>query len=223
MSVDNQQLPAGDSTTAGTRRGRANGTAVDLDAVVRRELRPTRAVAAILAAVLVGLVATYGLLEAGVHAVGQPSWLIEPQVAAERITALPGGISPSLLGAAGAVFAMVGLFFLLQAVLPGRRARHALDARLLGIPAGSIAVVVDDETIASALARRARLAANVTPEQVMVVVSQKQVLVSVRPTSGAPVSEDEVLAAVRDELAQMAPVPLPEVRVAVARAGVIGA
>ncbi len=223
MSADHQQLAAGDTAVSSEQRGGANGAGVDLDAVVRRELRPTRAVAAILAAALIGLLAAYGLLEAGVHAVGQPSWLIEPHVAAERITALPNGISRSLLGAAGAVVVMVGLYFLLQAVLPGRRARHALDVRRLGFPAGSLAVVVDDETIASALARRARLAANVTPEQVMVVVSQKQVLVNVRPTSGAPVSEEEVLAAVRDELAQMAPMPLPDVRVAVARSGVIGA
>jgi hypothetical protein len=83
--------------------------------------------------------------------------------------------------------------------------------------------VVDDEIIASALARRARLAANVTPEQVMVIVSQRQVTVNVRPTSGVPVSENAVLVAVLDELREMAPEPMPEVRVNVATSGVIGA
>ena len=86
-----------------------------------------------------------------------------------------------------------------------------------------IAVVVDDEVIASALARRARLAANVTPEQVMVVVSQRQAVVNVRPTSGVPVSENAVREAVEDELRAMAPIPLPAVRVNLAESGVIGA
>jgi hypothetical protein len=82
---------------------------------------------------------------------------------------------------------------------------------------------VDDEVIASSLARRARLAANVTPEQVMVVVARRQVMVNVRPTSGVPVNQDSVLAAVRSEVDAMALEPSPEVRVNVATSGVIGA
>jgi hypothetical protein len=192
--------------------------------------------------------AAYGLLEAAVHAIGQPAWLIEPQLAAERIVALPAGIPPLLLGVLGAVLAVAGLVFVLNAVLPGRRARHLLDSRGYGLVAGgnpdsdngqtengsaehgqaagvgnSPSVVVDDEVIASALARSARLAANVMPEQVMVVVSQRQVVVSVRPTSGVPVDETSVLAAVQEELREMAPVPLPDVRVNVSTSGVIGA
>jgi hypothetical protein len=198
---------------------------------------------ATLAAVLVVVVCAYGLLESAVHAIGQPAWLIEPQTAAERLVALPAGVPPLLLGALGAVLAMIGLFFLLNAVLPGRRARHVLNSQRTrtdpdsGLDAGdgtgssteatdgwdSPAVVVDDEVIASALARRARLAANVTPEQVMVVVSRRQVVVNVRPTSGVPMEEAAVLAAVEDELGEMALVPALEVRINLASAGVIGA
>jgi hypothetical protein len=123
---------------------------------------------------------------------------------------------PLLLGVIGAVVAAAGLFFFLSAILPGRRAKHLLD-----MP--RVAVVVDDEVIASSLARRARLAANVTPEQVMVVVSQRQAIVNVRPTSGVPVSENAVREAVEDELRSMAPVPVPSVRVNLAETGVIGA
>jgi hypothetical protein len=184
--------------------------------ILDRETRSSRAGVAGIAAVLVIILCGYGLLEAGVRAIGQPPWLIDPQTAAERIIALPQGIPPLLLGAIGAVPAMAGLFFFLNAVLPGRRARHLLPDRRAG-------VVADDEVIASALARRARLAANVTQEQVMVVVSQRQVVVNVRPTSGVPVSENAVLAAVLDELRDMAPEPMPEVRVNVATSGVIGA
>jgi hypothetical protein len=211
--------------------------------VLYRETHSSRAVVATLAAVLVLALCAYGLLESGVHAIGQPAWLIEPQTAAERLVALPAGVPPLLLGALGAVLAMIGLFFLLNAVLPGRRARHVLSSQRAGsdprsgpgegggtMPGGgtpdawtSPAVVVDDEVIASALARRARLAANVTPEQVMVVVSRRHVVVNVRPTSGVPVEEAAVLAAVEGELGEMALVPAPEVRVNLASAGVIGA
>lgn len=190
----------------------------DMRRVVYRETHSPRAAVATVAAVLVIGLAAYGLLESGVHAIGQPAWLIEPQLAAERIVALPAGLPPLLLGASGAVVAMVGLFFLLNAVLPGRRARHVLNGR------GTLsAVVVDDEVIASALARSARAAANVTPEQVMVVVSQRLVIVNVRPTSGVPVAENAVLSAVQDELSAMSLVPTPEIRVNISAAGVIGA
>ncbi|WP_219816685.1 DUF6286 domain-containing protein [Arthrobacter sp. ZGTC131] len=184
--------------------------------VLHRETHSSRAAAAGLAAALVVLLCLYALLESAVRAIGQPPWLIDPQTAAERIVSLPGGMPPLLLGVIGAVTAAAGLFFFLSAVLPGRRARHLLEDR-------HIAVVVDDEVIASALARRARLAANVTQEQVMVVVSQRQAVVNVRPTSGVPVSENAIREAVEDELRSMAPTPMPQVRINLATSGVIGA
>lgn len=198
---------------------KANGP--DMQRILRRETHSTRAVVATVAAVVVMALAAYGLLEAAVHAIGEPPWLIEPQVAAQRIVDLPAGISPLLLGAIGAVVAMAGLVFFLNGILPGRRARHLLAPR--GGGGTGPAVVVDDEVIASSLARRARLAANVTPEQVWVVVSQRQVVVNVRPTSGVPVHEESVLAAVQDEVNEMGLSPAPGVRINVAPSGVIGA
>ncbi|WP_354235532.1 hypothetical protein [Arthrobacter sp. UYEF3] len=187
-----------------------------METVLARETSSSRASAAVIAAVLVIVLCGYALLETAVRAVGQPPWLVDPQIAAEWLTALPAGIPPLLLGVVGAVLLAVGLFFFLNAVLPGRRARHVLaDPRA--------AVVVDDEVIAAALARRARLAANVTREQVMVVVARRHVLVNIRPTSGVPLHEAVVQAAVEAELREMAPSPLPDVRVNLATSGVIGA
>jgi hypothetical protein len=204
-----------DSQTVGTTDG---GDPVDagLRRILRRETRSSRAGMAGLAAALVIAACVYALLESALRAIGQPPWLIDPQTAAERLTALPEGISPLLLGALGGVVAMVGLIFFLNAVLPGRRSRHLLEDPRAG-------VVVDDEIIASALAKAARTAANVTQEQVMVVVSRRQVVVNVRPTSGVPLNEERILAAVEDELQRMAPSPMPAVRVNVTTAGVIGA
>jgi hypothetical protein len=184
--------------------------------ILKRETHSSRAVPSILAAVLVIALCIYALLETAVRAFGQPPWLVDPQTAAERVVALPDGVTPLLLGVLGAVLVMAGLFFFLNAILPGRRARHVLPDR-------RAAVVVDDEVIASALARRIRLAANVSQEQVMVTVSRRQVDVNVRPTSGVPLSPDAVLAAVKDELRDMGPIPAPEVRINVTTTGVVGA
>ncbi|HSO91247.1 MAG TPA: DUF6286 domain-containing protein [Arthrobacter sp.] len=184
--------------------------------ILKRETHSSRAVASIIAAVLVIALCVYALLETAVRAVGQPPWLVDPQTAAEQVVALPNGVPPLLLGVIGAVLVMAGLFFVLNAVLPGRRARHLLRDR-------RTAVVVDDEVIASALARRARLAANVSQEQVMVTVSRQRVEVNVRPTSGVPLRRDDVLAAVQDELRDMGLSPTPEARINVATAGVVGA
>jgi hypothetical protein len=190
--------------------------AAGMERILKRETHASRAVVSVAAAALVMAVCAYALLETAVQAIGQPPWLVDPLTAAERAVALPAGAPPLLLGVTGAVVAMVGLFFLLNAVLPGRRARHLLPDR-------RAAVVVDDEVIAAALARRARVAANVTQEQVMVVVSRNRVAVSVRPTSGVPLRSDTVLEAVQQELLEMGPWPLPEVRIQVSTAGVVGA
>jgi hypothetical protein len=184
--------------------------------VLYRETHSSRAVVATLAAVLVLVLCAYGLLESGVHAIGQPAWLIEPQAAAERLVALPAGVPPLLLGALGAVLAMIGLFFLLNAILPGRRARHVLSSQEAGSDPGS-----------GPGEGGGTMSGSGTPDTwtspAVVVVSRRQVVVNVRPTSGVPVEEAAVRAAVEGELGEMALVPAPEVRVNLASAGVIGA
>ncbi len=198
--------------------------------VLRRESTSPRSVAVVVLAIVVTVLCGYALLEALVHLVGQPSWLIEPQYAVEGLAKLPDSLSPILLGALGAVIFMVGLFFFLGAVLPGRRPRHVLNgwtasmrATESGIPTDRIGVVVDDGVLAASLARRARTAANVQREQVMVVVSRKLVVVNVRPTSGVPVDRELISGAVEEEVRRMQLEPEPAVRIVVAESGVVGA
>ncbi len=212
-------LPASSPAVPATASGNhdtAEAVPAGMERILRRETYSSRAAASVVAAVLVAILCGYALLEAAVRAIGQPPWLVAPQAAAERIIALPAGIPPLLLGVIGAVFAMAGLIFLLHAVLPGHRARHVLRTP-------NAAVVVDDEVIAAALARQARLAANVTQEQVMVIVSRSRVLLNIRPTSGVPLDQEVILAAVRQELQDMRLSPTPDVSINVARTGVVGA
>lgn len=183
--------------------------------ILRRETHSSRARPAIITAIVISLLAIYGLLESMLRVLGQPPWLIDPLTAAHRIADLPNGISAMLLGVIGAVVFLVGLVFFGNAVLPGRRARHVVsDPR--------VAAVVDDRVVASALARRARTAAGVTREQVMVVVSARTVQVNVRPTSGISLDETRIRAAVEDEIAQMGLEPSPTVTVHLSTLGAIG-
>lgn len=183
--------------------------------IIRRETHASRSAASILAALLVTVVAVYMVLEAALKAFGQQPWLVSPEQAWEWIRDLPDGANPLMLAAIGALLALLGLFFFLSAVLPGRRSRHV-------IPNERAAVVVDNEVIASSLARRARLAASLTAEQVLVTVSRRVVEVNVRPTSGIPVQEAAIAAAVEDELRRTSVEPMPDVRVKLAVSGVIG-
>lgn len=187
-----------------------------LDSALRRETTSGRAVAAVVVALLVMLLCVYALLESTLQAIGQPAWITDPESAARFVAGLPAGINPGILGLLGVVVAIVGLIFVVVALRPGRAGRRVLPSR-------RIAVVLDDEVLASALARRARAAATVRPEQVTVVLSHREAIVNVRPTSGIPVRAEDVLAAVEDELRRLRPQPYPLLRVRVAGTGVIGA
>lgn len=183
--------------------------------ILRRETRSPRTGAAVTAAVLGILACLYVLLEAVLQALGQDGWLIDPGPAARWIAGLPDGMEPVVLGLCGVLVFLLGLGFLLQALLPGRRARYAL-------PNPRAAVVVDAQVLAASLARCARMRAGVTPQQVLVTVGRRRVDVQIRPTSGLPVDPEAVQAAVEDELLLTKLDPQPEVRVVVAGTGVIG-
>lgn len=183
--------------------------------VIRRETQSSRARLSVFVAIVVALIAVLGLLESVLRAMGEPAWLVDPLVLAERIVALPQGFSQPLLGAAGLLVLFFGLVLFINGIAPGHRARHK-------IPNNRAAVVVDNEVIASALARRARWQAGVTREQVMVMVANKLVQVNIRPTSGIMIDSAAVQQAVEAEIKAMQLSPLPRVVVNVARTGVIG-
>ncbi|MBE0008309.1 MULTISPECIES: DUF6286 domain-containing protein [unclassified Arthrobacter] len=183
--------------------------------VVRRELHSSRAAPSIAAAVLISAFCLYVMFEAALKATGQDPWLVGPDQAAGWVGSLSDNVAAAPLVGAGLLVFIIGLLFFLNAVLPGRRARHT-------IPNPRTAIVVDAEVLASALARRARVAAGVTGDQVMVTVGRRAVEVQVRPTSGVPVDVEGVRSVVEDELRKTSVEPLPAVRVAVALSGVIG-
>ncbi len=182
---------------------------------LRRETRSARSLLAVTTAIVAALLSIYCVLELLLAGLGEPTWLVDPLSFVRWVAELPNGVQPVLLVAAGVLLALVGAVFLGHGLLPGRRARHTIeDPR--------VAIVVEDEVIASSLARRARMAAGVTREQVMVTVSARTVQVQIRPTSGIPLSEARIKDAVEAELAAMSLDPTPTVTVKLAESGVIG-
>jgi len=183
--------------------------------LVRRELHSSRAVASVATAVLLIAGCLALLFEAVLKAVGDEPFLLDLDGAAAWFGALPDGVPASLLGAGSVLLLVAGSLLVLLAVLPGRLARFA-------IPDGRAAVVVDAEVVASSLARRARVAAGVAPEQVVVTVGRNSVMVQIRPTSGMPIDADAVRVAVADDLRRSGVEPAPRIAVRVADSGVIG-
>ncbi|MBO0896767.1 MULTISPECIES: DUF6286 domain-containing protein [Arthrobacter] len=183
--------------------------------IVRRETHASRAAASIVLVILAIIFCLYVLLEATLQALGQDAWLTDPAALGAWLSRLPENADSAILGLSGLLILLAGLVFFLQAVLPGRRPRYSL-------PNPRAAVVVDAEVLASSLARRTRLTAGVTAEQVLVTVGRTRIDVRIRPTSGIPVDEEAVRAAVTEELELTGLVPRPEVRVQVSSVGVIG-
>ncbi|MBO0909249.1 DUF6286 domain-containing protein [Arthrobacter sunyaminii] len=183
--------------------------------IVRRETHASRAAASIVLVILAIIFCLYVLLEATLQALGQDAWLTDPAALGAWLSRLPENADSAILGLSGLLILLAGLVFFLQAVLPGRRPRYSL-------PNPRAAVVVDAEVLASSLARRTRLTAGVTAEQVLVTVGRTRIDVRIRPTSGIPVDEEAVRAAVTEELELTGLAPRPEVRVQVSSVGVIG-
>ena len=117
---------------------------------LRRETHPPRSGLAIAVAVLTIAACVLLATETVLHLFGQAPLVIAPTDAA-RAAAEPAPVVLRLLVPLGLEAALIGLLLLLllllllAAVLPGRRSRHSLTTERL-------AVVFDDEVIASALA-----------------------------------------------------------------------
>ena len=182
---------------------------------LRRETHPPRSGLAIAVAVLTIAACVLLATETVLHLFGQAPLVIAPTDAA-RAAAEPAPVVLRLLVPLGLEAALIGLLLLLllllllAAVLPGRRSRHSLTTERL-------AVVFDDEVIASALARSSATAAGVAPDAVRVTVGRGSASIRLTPTSGIRVDEQRVALAARNTVQRIGPQPSirPTLRVAV--------
>ena len=183
--------------------------------IIRRETHSSRAGLSAVTAVLLLAACLWLGTESILSLLGRSPLLASPQQLAALARDLPRAVLPAGLVAAGAVLAAVGAALLLAAVKGGRRGRRPMASERL-------ALVVDDETIAAAVSRTVRLAANLAPEQVATSVGRSRALVSVRPTSGITPDRDVLAAAAAKEVTSLRLLRKLAVDVRVATEGTVG-
>ncbi|MCS5723053.1 DUF6286 domain-containing protein [Herbiconiux sp. CPCC 203407] len=204
-------------TAAPTAPARASGPTFEpvYRRIIRRETHSPRSLVAIVLAALLILALAWVGTEIVIALLGAPALLVAP---VDMFTSTVGlaDAPAAIVAAAGIGAAVIGLVLVIVALSPGRRARHVLASE-------RTAVVVDNEVIASALARHASFAGNVDPDNASVSVSHRRAVVHLTPTSGIPVDRDEVTAETERRLAGYGLSPAVTARVHIAESGRIGA
>lgn len=182
--------------------------------VLRRETHSPRSVLAITVSVVVILLCAYVGTEIVLAMLNRGALLAAPQDMLATLSML-GTTPPESPITVGIILMILGLLLLIAALTPGRRARHQLAA-------SHAAVVVDNEVIASALARHAAHAGNTNPDNAIVSVSARHATVRLTPTSGIPVQRDAVSDAVQEQLTAFQLNPPIRSSVVIASSGKVG-
>lgn len=182
--------------------------------ILRRELHSPRSVLAISVSIVVILLCVYVGTEIVIMLLGYPALLTAPEDMLTVLSTL-GSTPPTIPVIVGIALVILGLLLLIAGLTPGRRARHQ-------VAASRAAVVVDDQVIASALARHAAHAGNAHPDNTVVSVSRRRAVVRLTPTSGIPVRRDQVSEAVHEQLESFEVTPNLRASVVVAPTGKVG-
>ncbi|WP_104087183.1 hypothetical protein [Arthrobacter sp. GMC3] len=181
----------------------------------RREIHSPRSALSIAAAIALLAAVLWLMLETVLALTGNSPLLIAPAELAHGIAVLGTATLPAALIAGGFGLALLGIFFVGAAILPGNKARHVMaNARS--------AVVVDRDVLASAIARTARTAARLAPEQVTASVGHRDIHVRLHPSSGRAVDQQGVREAVDREFASYQLARALKVTVVVAPHGAVG-
>ncbi|WP_105035252.1 DUF6286 domain-containing protein [Cryobacterium aureum] len=183
--------------------------------ISRRELHSPRSAAAIAVAIVVILLCGWLGTEIVLRLIDQPALLSAPADLVDGIAAASTAPLSLLVGIAVGC-ALGGIVLLVLALSPGRRARHVMVSE-------RAVTIVDDEVIASALARRAARTGGIDPDNTRVSISRRLTTVHLVPISGQAVHRDTVLTAVRDQLDGLQLRPALQTRVVVASGGKVGA
>ncbi|MFC5930559.1 hypothetical protein D6T64_16830 [Cryobacterium melibiosiphilum] len=183
--------------------------------VLRRETHSPRSGFAIGIALLLIVASLYLATEVVLQLIGRDPVLLSPTEAVHAAAA-PSEVLRRLAIPTGIGVALLGLVLLLAALLPGHRMRHTLSTARL-------AVVIDDEVIASALARTTAIAAGVAPDAVRVTVGRRSASIHVTPTSGIQLHRARLSEAAVAALDQIALRPSIHPRLFIAAAGRVGA
>ena len=152
--------------------------------IKRRETTSPRATLAIILAVIIILAIAYAVTETILFLTGQPQLLASPEQMGTAVVGL-SSYTPWIVIASGVVAALIGLLLIIAAFRAGRRPRHVLDT-------DRVVTVVDDEVIASALARSAAFQSSIDPDNARVEVSRRRAVIRLTPASGSSVDSQPV-------------------------------
>ena len=183
--------------------------------ISRRETRSPRSTLAIVVAIILIALFAWAGTEIILRLVSQPPLLVSMPALATWIVHLSSSYPFALIILIGIVIAVVGLILMVVSITAGRLARHQVTSE-------RSAVIVDNEVIASALARHAAFAGNVDPDNVRVSVSHRTAVVRLTPASGIPVSKSEVEDAVAKQLDSYNLTPTVRSKVIIDHSGRIG-
>lgn len=160
--------------------------------IARRESHSPRSTLAITIAGIVILACVYLATEIILSLSQQPALLITPTAMIAALIALPT-FPAGIMITAGVVVAFIGATLTILAVKAGRLTRHILQTE-------RTVTVVDDEVIASALARHASHAGGINPDNARVSLSGSWATVHLTPTSGTFIERQAVIDAVAAQL-----------------------
>ncbi len=182
--------------------------------ILRRETHSPRSAPAIAAAAVIVVACAYAGTEIVLALLGQSPLLSTPTDSLRTLS----GLADAPIGAVvaiGAAVGIVGLALIILAVAPGRRAKHHRST-------DRTAVVVDNEVVASSIARHVSSAAGVGPDNVRVGVTHRTAVATITPASGTPVDADAAKRAVSEQVDGYRLSPRLSARVAVTAEGKVG-
>jgi len=180
--------------------------------IVRRETNASRSGAVVVAMLVTLVLAAAAVFAAALVFLDQRALGVDPRAVVDAAARAPRGLDATVVVGIAAIVALVGLVFLAQGLLPQRRPRHAMSSSRL-------AVVVDDEVLASAAARAARSATRLGPDAAVGTVGRRTVDVVLRPPAGADVPAVAATDAVTAEFAAIDAQPGVTARVRVQPTG----
>jgi len=180
--------------------------------ILRRESTASRSGTVVIAVLVVLVIAAAAVFAAALVFLGQRALGIDPRDLVDAAARAPLGLDTTIVVGVAAIVAVVGLVFLAQGLLPQRRPRHTMSSDRL-------AVVVDDEVLASAAARAARSATRLGPDAAVGTVGRRTVDVVLRPAAGVDVPAVAATDAVTEEFRAIDVVPSVTARVRVQPTG----
>lgn len=182
--------------------------------LARTETHSSRWLATVLVTSLVLLVLVWLGAEIVLSALGKPPLLVSGETLYSSFFNLDQNLTPELSIAIGALLCLLGLVLISLCLTPGRLARHSVQP-------GRFAMVVDDKVLASAISARVRTRAGLNSDQVLTQVSSKRIKVTIIPTSGRAINEQEMIALVKETVEQYSLREKPHTQVHIPKEGVI--